>query len=78
MSIQSGLRLGLLAGLWVGSARSDLALRLTCFLDASVANVSFWEFGPDLRDWRKNLSRLRLTNWGRAVDLGPVTRAHHY
>ena len=33
------------------------------------------EFEPDLRDWRKNYSRLRGANWGRPVDLGLVARA---
>lgn len=64
--IQSGLRLGLVAGLVGGITCSHLALRRTWFLHASVATVSFWELASDLRDWRKNLSRLRVANWSRA------------
>lgn len=77
VSIQSGHRLGLLAGLLEGAARSHLALRRTSFLHASVAIGSFREFESELTDWRKDLSRLRLANWGRAADLGRVPSAHY-
>lgn len=64
VSIQSGHRLGLLAGLLEGAARSHLALRRTSFLHAPVAIGSVREFESDLTDWRKDLSRLRLANLG--------------